>query len=267
MPLIFRGNTPLANIDTAAVHLEIKVDTLWQAVDHPWHIETDSVRNHLTQRRINYPWTPGERYRLKVDSIGITDIFGDYNKPYNFEFSVRDLEEYSNITFMVTGLDTVPAFIELLASNDEAKYTLPVDLTDYRAVFRNLAPGEYYARLVLDANDNGKWDTGDIAAQLQPEEVYYFPKKLNLRRNWDLDQAWDIYETPVDLQKPYAIKKNRPKLKRGETAPEEDEDEDDGWDDPFMPNPNRNNNSTNGNRRPTNGRFQTNTGAGNIHAR
>ncbi|MDE6575745.1 MAG: hypothetical protein K2L84_10515, partial [Muribaculaceae bacterium] len=70
----------------------------------------------------------------------------------------------------------------------------------------------------------------------QPEEVYYFAKKLELKKNWDIEQEWDIYELPVDVQKPYAIKKNKPKLKRGEQEPVEDEDdEDDFYNNPFAP--------------------------------
>lgn len=100
---------------------------------------------------------------------------------------------------------------------------------------------------------------------LQPEEVYYFAKKINLKKNWDVEQTWDVTELPLDRQKPYAIKKNRPKLKRGEKAPEEEEDEEDE----FMNNPfggqgnglnNRNNMNRPGNNRG--GKFQTQTAGG-----
>lgn len=98
-------------------------------------------------------------------------------------------------------------------------------------------PGTYYARLIIDENANGKWDTGnpvDSVAQ-QPEEVYYFAKKLNLKKNWDIDQTWNIYELPIDQQKPNAIKKNKPKLKRGEQAPEEDDGFDEEQDTEYNP--------------------------------
>jgi hypothetical protein len=82
--------------------------------------------------------------------------------------------------------------------------------------------------LFLDNNHNGKWDTGNLLDSIQPEEVYYYPKKLDLKKNWDVDQSWNIYELPVDKQKPYAILKNKPKLKSGEKAPEDEKsDEDD----------------------------------------
>ncbi len=69
-----------------------------------------------------------------------------------------------------------------------------------------------------DTDGNGEWTTG-LLDSIQPEEVAYYPKKIELKRNWDIEQDWDIYELPVDRQKPYALLKNKPKLKRGEKAP------------------------------------------------
>lgn len=48
------------------------------------------------------------------------------------------------------------------------------------------------------------------------EEVFitYYPQELELKANWDIEQDWDIYATPVDKQKPEKIKKNKPKEKK-----------------------------------------------------
>ena len=75
-------------------------------------------------------------------------------------------------------------------------------------------------------NANGRWDTG-ILDSIQPEEVYYFPKPLKLKKNWDVAQDWNINELPLDAQKPEAIKKNKPKLRPGERRERTDEDDED----------------------------------------
>lgn len=84
----------------------------------------------------------------------------------------------------------------------------------------------------------------------QPEEVYYYPGTLNLRKNWDVEQSWNIYETAIDKQKPDKIKKNKPKRRPGDPLPpeqgqgDEDDDEFDNFDN-FRPNPyNTNNGNT-----------------------
>lgn len=79
-----------------------------------------------------------------------------------------------------------------------------------RADFFYLKPGEYYLRLFIDRNNDGKWTTGDYTANRQPEEVFYFPKPLTLRARWEVEQDWDVRGIPLNKQKPEAItKQNR----------------------------------------------------------
>lgn len=237
MPVVFTATEPIATIDTAGVRMEVKVDTLWQPMEGVKFV-VDSA-NALMRRLIEYKWEPGTSYRILVDSAAVSNIYGEHNKDVKHEFTVRTLEEYSNLTFNISGLDSLPAVMELLNKSDVVIATAPV--VNGRAVFRYVNPGQVYARLYIDANANGKWDPGSIADWLQPEEVYYFDKKINLRANWDVTQDWDIYAVPVDQQKPYDIKKNKPKLKAGEKPPTDpaDEEEDDPFGSNFGPN-NRN---------------------------
>lgn len=69
-----------------------------------------------------------------------------------------------------------------------------------------------------------------ILDSIQPEEVYYYPKKIALKKNWDVDQTWDINELPIDQQKPMEIKK---KQAQEQHLPQEDEYEDDQYYDEF----------------------------------
>ena len=58
--------------------------------------------------------------------------------------------------------------------------------------FSNITPGKYKVRLIVDANANGEWDIGNYWQHLQPEKVYYFPKTLELRNNWEMEETFDI---------------------------------------------------------------------------
>ena len=169
-------------------------------------LKQDTMSSILNYK-VDFDWEPGESYKITIDSLAITSAYGIHNGPVSREFNVKALEEYSNLFFKVNVTDS--AFVELLNSSDKVVYTAPV--VEGMADLFNINPGEYYARIVIDANGNGKWDTGNYANHTQPEEVYYYPKKLNLKKNWDVEQNWDIYELPLDAQKPMAIKKNKPK--------------------------------------------------------
>ena len=50
--------------------------------------------------------------------------------------------------------------------------------------FNRIEPGKYYARVIVDLNENGKYDTGNYLEQKQPEEVLYYPDLLDLRSGW-----------------------------------------------------------------------------------
>lgn len=229
-PVILAVETPIESIDTAAVHFEIAVDTLWQTIPtgriYPDALTPSRVVNFDFERQ------PGAKYRFTVDSLGITDIYGVHNRPVRHEFTVKQPEEYANLIFHLSGADST-AVVELLNGSDNPVMT--VTAPGGEAVFRNITPATYYARMYLDSDRNGKWSTGSIRDSLQPEEVYYYPKTLVLRANWDVEQSWDIYETPLDKQKPNAIKKNKPKLKKGEKESDETNVEYDEWGEPIDP--------------------------------
>ncbi len=220
LPLSIEVDQPLESIDTAAIHLEIMEDTLYLPVEPP-RLLADSL--NLLRRKLVYDWKPGAKYRLSIDSAAVTGIYGNFNKPFRHDFSVKPEEEYSSVVFNIAGLDSAHAFVQLLNQSDAPVYFARVNDSRH-AVLRHLAPGTYYARLVVDRNDNGKWDTG-ILDSIQPEDVYYFPKALKLKKNWDIAQDWDLNELPVDMQKPLTIKKNKPKLRPGEQRQREDEED------------------------------------------
>lgn len=235
-PLRISSSLPIASLDTTAVSFEIKQDSTWSPL--PFVLEPDSA-DMLLISRISHPWTGGERYRITIDSLAAVSIYGPWNRKFTNEFGIKPLEEYSNFSVNISGIDSLQAVVELLNSSDSPVYSALKPAGQSRVDFRFLEPGTYYMRLILDTNKNGKWDKGSYSENIQPEEVYYFAKKLDLKKNWDVEQTWNVYELPVDAQKPSAIKKNKPKLKRGETPLEEEEEEDGYFDplaDPFDPN-------------------------------
>lgn len=246
--LVITGGTPIVSFDTTAVKLEMQVDTLWYPIEQPRFHRLDSLKPMTYTAP--YEWEEGTKYRLTIDSAAVHDIYGLDNEPLTHEFTTKKSDDYSTVSFTITGLDERPAIVEVLNTSDKPVGYAPVE--NNIATIAYLPPGTYYARLYIDANGDGQWTTGSLSDSIprQPEETYYYPKKLTLKKNWTIEQSWDINELPVDQQKPQEIKKNKPKRKKGD--PEEprngdEEEEDEFFDDPFMNNATRNGNLTNGN--------------------
>lgn len=241
---------PIASIDTAAVRIELKKDTLWLPTD-PVVIVPDTVEPAL-KRYIPRQWTPGSTYRITIDSAAIISVYGEHNPPIKREFKVKDLSEYSNLKVKLAQKEDSNLWVVLLDNSDKPLRSMKA--VNGIADFRYLEPGTVYLRAFVDANGDGKWTTG-ILDSVQPEEVSYYPKKIILKANWDIEQDWDIYVTAVDEQKPYALLRNKPKLKRGEQAPV-DPDEEQETDDFLGGNRgygNQNGNSGNGSNRGQSG--------------
>lgn len=255
MPLLFETSTPTASIDSAGFRIEELVDSVWMPVAAKIPSPPDSLQPMRLLTEMT--WKPKTKYRVTIDSLAVTDIYGNHNRPFVQEVSTHAIEDYAALFFNIGDLGSDSAIVELLSSDK------PVRLEPVRngvATFEYVTPGAYYARLFIDRNHNGRWDTGSVADTVQPEDVFYFSKKLNLKKNWDVEQQWNIYETPVDLQKPEDIKKNKPPRPKWETEEEREkrkkgnnDDEEEEFDpfmnDPFAPqSPDRLSNSNRRNR-------------------
>ena len=251
-PLLLQTGTPIERYSREAFHLQRKLQN--DTIFYPAEIKSIALRDSTLNRRdlvLKVDWEPGAAYTLAVDSLAMTDIYGLQTKPLKVDFNVRKMEEYGNIVFNITAVRD-SAIVELLDGTEKIVLRAPVK--NHRAELLNLLPGKYYARLFIDRNGNGKYDTGNYDMHLQPEETVYYPGAINLKKNWDVEQTWDIYATPIDKQKPEAIKKNKPERKKWEKVntekTETDEDEENGFSDFSNPNdPNLRNSNNFGNYR------------------
>ena len=227
MPVLFRAAQPVDSVNQLGVHLHIKNDTLWDSIAAPPLLR--QVDSRPLTYKMSHNWEYGATYRITIDSASVFGMYGNWNKPLKHEFTIKKQEEYSNLYINVSGYpDTVAVVVELLTS-DEPMSRKPV--IDGVAEFPNLASGNYYVRAFFDTNRNGIWDTGNVSQKIQPEEIYYYDKKIKVKKNWDIEQSWNLYALPIDQQKPHEIKKNKPKRKRGEQIKRQadDEEEEDEW--------------------------------------
>lgn len=196
---------PLARCDTASIHLYTKVDTLWYRVP----VDVQRRDSLLRTYDVLAEWTAGSEYSLEVDSAAFEDIYGNVSKPFKQGIKISTLDEFSTIVLQLAGVTDTTYVVQLLDQSEKIIKQVRTEANG-DAVFFYVKPGGYYARAFRDRNGNGVWDTGNYDANLQPEEVYYFPGRIDCKEKWDITRPWNLTTTPLNMQKPGEITKQKP---------------------------------------------------------
>ena len=193
-PVRLTFDVPTVFDTTAQLLVEQRVDTLWQSVDAPL-CRADSLGMCY---EIRYAWQPEKSYRITADSAAFVGLTGLHTNKIEATLKVKSLESYATFYLIFPNLQG-NEIVELLDKSENVVRTLPAKP---ETVFEYLNPGDYFLRLFVDENANGRWDTGAYAEQRQPEAVYYFPYKLAMRAFWDIEETWDYNALPLTQQKP-----------------------------------------------------------------
>lgn len=213
-------NEPISSIDTSHVHLyQVRDSNMFK---EPYLLLP--TPNDAKSYTLYAEWKPDQKYTVIVDSAAIRGIMGHTNRKSKGDIRVRSLEEFGTLIINTITPDTC-MIVQLLNKSDKV-VTQEKTSADGTAQFYFLKPETYYMRCFADYNGNGVWDTGNYDTQLQPEPVYYFPKPMNVRAGWDMEQEWDIHGIPLTQQKPQAlIKQKADKTKTPQQRNKEREEE------------------------------------------
>ncbi len=179
-------NRKVFSLDTGKVRLTDNDDVLQKG----YTVALDSLRKTFTLR---YPWKENTTYKLVIQKDAALDSNAtSLPKTDTLLLSTRKETEYGSVRFRFLNVDTSQHAVLQLFQNDEQVASYPINQNDIQ--IRRFKPGSYELRILYDKNKNGKWDTGSFTPiKKQPEKVFYIPRQLNIRANWD-------NETTIALQ-------------------------------------------------------------------
>ena len=202
--VIIETSTPLQRLDTAAIHLYTKVDSLWYDADFTFRPDTANIRRYT----IKADWKLETEYSLEIDSAAFEDIYGLTTNPIKQGLKVKSKDDYSTLLVNLSGIRDTGIVVQILNASDAV--TDEQRAKDGKVKFQYVTPGKMYLRAYVDSNGNGQWDTGDYYADLQPEDVYYYHKEIECKAKWDVTITWNMAERRRFEQKPLAITKQKP---------------------------------------------------------
>lgn len=183
-PYRIAANTPLVAVDSSfitlldqdstQVNFAIALDTLQNRVDFDFSVE------------------PNQNYLMDLLPGAITDFFGQTNDTLKVSLNTQSYADFGNLSFTIV--------------TDSLNYPLVVQLTDAKGAtqreiyaekpkvfeFNYLKPANYFARIIIDANGNRKWDTGNYLKRIQPERVIHYPDTIEVRANWEFPLTFTL---------------------------------------------------------------------------
>lgn len=191
-PIRIEAPEPLTSFDFSKVRLYQLEDTVKTLL--PIVVQKDS--NSIRKYYIEHQWEPNTSYRFQIDSAAAYNIYGHPSNKVDIKFKIQKEDYYGKIVLNISGLSG-PAIVQLLGNDKDEKILQKIQILENGIVeFPYLKPDKYKFRLIMDSNKNGKWDTGYLAGNLQPEKVVYFPKVIKVRSNFVIKEDWNIEYKP-----------------------------------------------------------------------
>ena len=175
---------PLKHVNFSGILLISGKDTVKPKVSF-----YDSVRRIFI---IKEKWKEDLAYKVIIPDSALFSINGLTNDSLVSEFKARSQRDFGTLKVDV-GMDQTAGFyiIQLLNEKEnilEERYLTKAGKLEFDYLF----PGKYKLKAILDRNHNRRWDTGVYFEHIQPEEVFYFPKTIEVRSNWDIDETWSL---------------------------------------------------------------------------
>jgi len=187
-PLILTFANPVKLSDLSAIKLGIRTAKDTTEITPVSHF-TDSVNRHLL---IEHKWNTTDIYDLYIPENSFTDIYRDTCDSTRVVFQMKPLEEYGQFKLKINRQDmSYPVIIQLIT--DKGQVVKQQIITVEKQIdFGLINPGKYGLKAIMDANKNGRWDTGVFIKKIQPERVLIHPKKFDLKANWELEEDWNL---------------------------------------------------------------------------
>jgi len=175
---------PVGKYDLTKIHL--LADTLTPIpLDVKKDFQWNNSRSQLTiSKRLEVKWgvrveAPKETF-FSVENDTATALKNDYN--------IKDPEKYGSISGRVS-INEKHYIIQLLDNGGEVVAQLR-NQPNY--AFSYLVAGEYSLRVIIDRNNNGKWDPASFKDRRTAENIIYGFKKKKLKENWELTENVQI---------------------------------------------------------------------------
>ncbi len=184
-------------IKTDTVVAELGKNPFLHRVEAYEHQDFDikQVENRLDNYAVTSDFEPNNKYKLIFYPAAFTDIRGISNDTLvELDFRTLATKDYGDLTLTLDKnlqdyLKKHYLIFILYDKNDNPVRTEVLKKSTGRLEIKRLPQGEYKLLIIMDANKNQRWDTGNYLRHEQPEKIIRYPGKLNVKANWEIEES------------------------------------------------------------------------------
>ncbi len=151
----------------------------------------------ITKFKIQSDFKPETNYLLIIHKAAITDDSQRSNDSITYQFTTSAIEDYAQLNMKLLFPKKENYIVMLLNAKeqiiDERIVEFSLNSTSEKIIeYKNLIPGNYFIKVVEDANKNGLFDMGDYFLKHQPETIFVNTLPIKLLAGWEIENEWIV---------------------------------------------------------------------------
>lgn len=168
---------PINFVDTSLFSFYIQKDSiLLKNRGLITHLESNN-----TKFLIYHPNFKRDTLRIDLNDSSCVSIMNTYSKSKTTHYKPYNSEDYGLINGSIS--NSYENYIIQLIDNKGLIYKTSKEKGEY--TFTSVLPGSYTIRILIDENNDGKFEQGSYEKRITPELIYFYENPLNIKANWD----------------------------------------------------------------------------------
>ena len=189
----FTSNFPVTinEIKANMIYLKSSDDSLKNNI--PYTIVFD--KHNPTTFYIDANFKPETNYSLVFTKGTFLGSDERINDSVAYKFKTTSAEDYAQLNLKLQLPSKSNFIVQLLNDKEviikESLIELSLSSTSETILsYKNLLPGNYFVRVVEDANKNARFDTGNFYLKQQPETIFINANSIKLLSGWEIESEW-----------------------------------------------------------------------------
>ncbi|RZM23333.1 MAG: carboxypeptidase regulatory-like domain-containing protein, partial [Pedobacter sp.] len=144
---------------------------------------TSTIGKHQTELSTRITTKARKFIRIRLNKDAFESVLGDTITAATITYPILDPENFGVLRGSITTKE--PNYILELIDDRKAVVQRLRNVPVYE--LKNIKPGKYRLRLIIDTNNNGVWNTGRYEQRIAAEPIVYYPGVILIKQNFESD--------------------------------------------------------------------------------